>query len=162
LTTRATLRWHGGNRFVGLGASGPPVLINFAAGEALPVTGGAATPQAAGPWAGQTGTSADPAPGGGPKPTELLLMATGACTGLDVISLLEKQRVTFSGLDIEVTGERAPDHPKYFTDIAVVYRLKAAPDALPHLQRAAALSMEKYCSVGLSLRAKETWRCEIV
>jgi len=156
MTVRATLRWHGGNRFVGFGASGPPVLINFTPNEAE------TTPQAAGPWAGQTGTSADPAPGSGPKPTELLLMATGACTGLDVISLLEKQRVTFSGLDIEVTGERAPDHPKYFTDIEVTYRLKAAPDALPHLQRAAALSLEKYCSVGLSLRAKETWRCEIV
>jgi putative redox protein len=155
MTTRVTLSWHGGNRFVGFGASGPPVLINFAAGEAPLTATGAAV-------AARTARSAVGAEPTGPKPTELLLMATGACTGLDVVSLLEKQRVTFSGLDIEVTGERAPDHPKYFTDIEVAYRLKAAPDALPHLQRAAALSMEKYCSVGHSLRAKETWRCEIV
>ncbi len=158
MTTRVTLSWHGGSRFVGHGASGPPVLMNFAAGEAAGV-GGAARSEAPLTATGAAGAGTEPA---GPKPTELLLMATGACTGLDIVSLLEKQRVTFTGLDLEVSGERASDHPKYFTALEVVYRLKAAPDALPHLQRAAALSMEKYCSVGHSLRAEKTWRCEIV
>jgi len=145
MTTKVTLAWHGGNRFVGWGGSGVPVLINFAADQ---------TPA--------TSPPAGPPPGGsGPTPTELLLIATGACTGLDVVSLLEKQRVTFSGLEIEVSGERAAEHPRYFTNVEVVYRLKASPQALPQLQRAAELSMEKYCSVGQSLKAAKSWRCEI-
>lgn len=153
MTTRATLTWHGDNRFVGRGASGAPVLINFAPGETA--AGAPASEPAKTPTPGAQ-------PAAGPMPTELLLIATGACTGLDIISLLQKQRVPFTGLELEVTGERAEEHPRYFTDVEVVYRLGAAPEALPHLERAARLSMDKYCSVGHSLRAKKTWRCELV
>ncbi len=149
MTTKVTLTWHGDNRFVGLGASGAPVLINFAPGE---TAAGVPSPD----------PTRTPGPATGPMPTELLLIATGACTGLDVISLLQKQRTPFTGLEIEVQGERAPEHPKFFTHVEVVYRLKAAPEALPHLERAAQLSMDKYCSVGHSLRAERSWRCEIV
>ncbi len=152
MTTRVTLIWHGDNRFVGRGASGAPVLVNFAAGET-----------AAGVPASESGKAPapGPSPAAGPMPTELLLIATGACSGLDIISLLGKQRVPFTGLELEVTGERADEHPRYFTDVDVVYRLHATPEALPHLERAARLSMDKYCSVGHSLRSKRTWRCEI-
>jgi len=147
LTTRVTVSWHGENRFVGVGGSGgPPVLINFASGA------GVADANARAPGG--------PTPAG-PKPTELLLIAAAACTGLDIVSLLGKQRVTFTGLEIDVSGERAEDHPRIFTDLKVLYRLKAKPDALPHLERAAALSMNKYCGVSLSLKAAKTWRCEV-
>ncbi len=151
MSTRVTLTWHGESRFVGHGAAGAPLLINFAAGD---TAAGAAGPAPA--------TAPGTSPSTGPKPTEVLLIAAGACTGLDILSLLGKQRVSFAGLDIEVSGERAEEHPKYFTDVEVVYRLAAGPEALAHLERAAQLSMDKYCSVGLSLRAKKTWRCEIV
>ncbi len=150
MTTKAHLTWHGDNRFVGWGAAGAPVLINFAAGET-----------AAGVPARPTSDPGEAAGATGPKPTELLLIAAGACTGLDIVSILEKQRVAFTGLEIDVSGERAPENPKFFTDYEVVYRLKAAPDALPHLEKAAELSMTKYCSVGLSLRARHTWKCVV-
>jgi len=133
---------------VGFGDTGAPVLVNFAPGE---TAAGVPRPPAGGANA----------PAAGPKPTELLLVAAGACTGLDVISLLQKMRVPFTGLHIDVVGERAPEHPKYFTKVEVTYRLKAAPDAGPSLERAAEMSMERYCSVGHSLRARPTWRCEV-
>ncbi|HCW51892.1 MAG TPA: hypothetical protein DGR79_07525 [Clostridiales bacterium] len=151
---KVTVTWHGDRRFVGRGPSGVPVLINFGPGET------AAGPPA-GPAADEDGTRA-----AGPSPVELLLIATGACTGLDVVSILQKKRVAFSGLEIEVGGWRAPDHPRYFTRLEVVYRLKAPPGARPGpehaLEHAARLSMERYCSVGCSLRADKSWRCEVV
>ncbi|MCL6581467.1 MAG: OsmC family protein [Firmicutes bacterium] len=152
MTTAVTVRWLGSTRFVGLPSSGPPIPINFLPEDPLPPRETYAGPAPAGPEG--------PAPG--PKPTELLLIAAGACTGLDIVSLLEKQRVEFTGLEIEVRGERATDWPRVFTDIEVVYRLAAAPAALPHLERAARLSMEKYCSVSLSLSARKSFRCEVV
>jgi putative redox protein len=148
--TKVTLTWHGDSRFVGLGGSGAPVLINFGPGETA-----AGVPSPAAPGGRPEGSPM------GPMPTELLLIATGACTGLDVISILQKKRVAFTGLEIEVTGQRAEEHPKYFTEVEVVYRLRAEPDAQAGLERAAELSMDRYCSVGHSLRARPTWRCEV-
>ncbi len=161
MTMQVTLTWHGENRFVGRGQSGAPVLINFAPGETaagVPAVA-AQTVLNAGGVSVPGGTDRPPY---GPSPTELLLIAAGGCTGLDVISLLQKKRVAFTGLELVVSGERAPDHPRYFTDVHILYRLKAAPDALVHLERSAQLSMDKYCSVGLSLRANKTWKCEVV
>lgn len=158
---KVTLTWHGDNRFVGLGAAGAPVLINFPSGQAAP---GAPSPSSPGPAPHGAGAAvgATDKPAYGPSAMELVLIAAGGCTGLDIVSLLQKQRVPFTGLEIDVSGERTPDYPKYFTDVEIVYRLKAAPEAKPALERAAQLSMDKYCSVGHSLRAVKTWRCEIV
>ncbi|MEW6031645.1 MAG: OsmC family protein [Bacillota bacterium] len=148
--TRVVLTWHGDDRFAGVGDSGKPVLINF--GTAAPR--GEPVPPLPPP---------DPArePSAGPYPTELLLIAVGACTGLDVVSLLGKKRVPFSGLEIEVTGTRAASHPRCFTGLDLVYRLEASPEALTALERAAALSLERYCSVSHSLRVRPAWRCEV-
>jgi putative redox protein len=158
LSTQVTVRWHGASRFLGFGASGPPVLINFTDDETT-WPSGQRTAAKTGAIGSTLGLSV--AETSGPKPTDLLLMATGACTGVDIVSHLERQRVPFSGLDIIVTGERAADYPRFFTAVDVLYRLQASPDALPHLEQAAAISMERYCSVGLSLRAAKTWRCEL-
>lgn len=156
--TRVTLHWQGENRFIAWGRGGAPVLINY------PEAG--AGDDVARPTRREDDAAGSPAGGDasarGPMPTELLLIAAGACSGLDVVSILAKKRIEFRGLDIEVTGERSPDHPRFFTKVHLVYRLTAAPEAKSALERAAELSMEQYCSVSQSLRADKSWQCEVV
>jgi len=47
-----------------------------------------------------------------PTPMEMVLEALGGCTGMDAIAILKKKRTSFTQLDIELTGERAEEHPK--------------------------------------------------
>ena len=53
--------------------------------------------------------------GGGPSPMEAVLVALGGCTGMDVVSILEKMRAPLEGLEIRVSGVRAEEHPRVFT-----------------------------------------------
>lgn len=93
---------------------------------------------------------------GGARPLELLLAGLGGCTGIDVVSILEKMRLPLEDLRIEIDGKRAERDPKRFTQIHLRYVL-AGPD-LPKLkvERAIRLSLEKYCSAAQSLRAEIT------
>lgn len=96
----------------------------------------------------------------GARPTELLLNALAGCTGIDIISILEKMRLKVSSFHMEVEGERAEDHPKRFTDIHIHYVLEGGlPQEKVH--RAITLSKEKYCSVAHSLSANLTMSYEI-
>ncbi|MCS7197914.1 MAG: OsmC family protein [Candidatus Bipolaricaulota bacterium] len=89
----------------------------------------------------------------GPRPMELVLMALGGCTGMDVVSILRKMQVQFTRFEMKVEGERAAEHPKYFTKIRVLYRIWGdVPEE--KLKRAIDLSLEKYCSVSHSLKPK--------
>ena len=90
-------------------------------------------------------------PGHGVTPMELLATALGGCTAMDVVSILVKMRQPLEGLSVEVAGERADDHPKRFTSLEVVYRFKGDLDE-SRVERAIALSEEKYCSVEATLR----------
>ena len=100
--------------------------------------------------------------GRGPNPMELLLIALAGCTAMDVVSILQKKREPLEGLEVFVEGTRADEHPKVYTDIEVVYRVRGQvqPKALAH---AIELSEEKYCSVGamLAKSARITTRFEI-
>ncbi|MCF7832674.1 MAG: OsmC family protein [Candidatus Marinimicrobia bacterium] len=89
-----------------------------------------------------------------PTPMEMVLEALGGCTGMDAIAILKKKRTPFSQLDIELTGERADEHPKIFTDINIKFILHTdgGEKALGDLQTAVKLSSEKYCSVAAMLR----------
>ena len=89
--------------------------------------------------------------GQGPTPMELLATALGGCTGMDVVSILEKMRQPLEGFRVEVAGERADEHPKRFLSLEVVYYLKGALDE-KKVQRAIELSEKKYCSVEATLR----------
>jgi putative redox protein len=99
----------------------------------------------------------------GPSPMEALLGALGACTSVDVVSILQKKRQKLVSLEVSVSGERAPDPPQVWTKIELVYRLsgklndKAVRDAIE-------LSETKYCSVAAMLgkTAKITYRYEIL
>jgi putative redox protein len=91
----------------------------------------------------------------GARPTELLLNAVAGCTGIDIISILNKMRLNPTTFYMEVEGNRAEDHPKRFTDINIHYVLEGD---LPEdkVVRAIQLSKDKYCSVSHSLSATIT------
>lgn len=88
----------------------------------------------------------------GPRPTELLLHAIAGCTGIDIISILQKMRLNPSSFRIEIDGTRADEHPKRFTNIHILYALEGE---LPEekVARAITLSKDKYCSVSHSVNA---------
>jgi putative redox protein len=91
----------------------------------------------------------------GARPTELLLNAVAGCTGIDIISILQKMRLEPKSFGMQVKGDRADDHPKRFTDIQIHYALEGD---LPEekVVRAIQLSKDKYCSVSHSLNANIT------
>lgn len=86
-----------------------------------------------------------------PSPVHALLLAGGSCTGIDVVLILEKMRISLRSLRIECRGERREAHPRRFETLH--YTFIAAGDGLDQdkLERAVALSVEKYCSVLASL-----------
>ncbi len=91
----------------------------------------------------------------GARPTELLLNAVAGCTGIDIISILQKMRLEPTSFEMQVKGERADDHPKRFTAIHIHYALEGElPD--DKVVRAIQLSKDKYCSVSHSLNANIT------
>ena len=83
---------------------------------------------------------------------ELLATSLGACTAMDVASILVKMRQPLEGFRVEVGGERAEEHPKRFLSLEVVYRLKGDLDERK-VERAISLSEERYCSVEATLRS---------
>ena len=90
-------------------------------------------------------------PGQGATPMELLATALAGCTGMDVVSILQKMRQPLEALRVEVRGEKAEEHPKRFTALEVVYYLKGALDE-KKVRRAIELSETKYCPVEATLR----------
>ena len=98
-----------------------------------------------------------------PSPMELVLIALGGCTGADVISILEKKRQRVSAYEIEVRGVRRDAHPRIYTAIEVIHRLRGERLDERAVARAIELSETKYCSVSamLASSAKITARYEI-
>lgn len=90
-------------------------------------------------------------PGNGVTPMELLATSLGACTAMDVASILVKMRQPLEAFSVEVGGERAEGHPKRFLSLEVVYRFKGDLDERK-VERAISLSEERYCSVEATLR----------
>jgi len=78
---------------------------------------------------------------------ELVLMAIAGCSGMDIVTILEKMQIKYKRFEIEVEGERAGEHPRVFTDIEVVYKFWGDNIPKDKVERAISLSMEKYCSV---------------
>jgi putative redox protein len=98
----------------------------------------------------------------GPRPTEMLLSAVGGCTGIDIVSILKKMQQPLTGLRIEVSGERAEEHPRRFTKIKLHYVVTGEGLSEERVARAVQLSTEKYCSVLSSLNAEVTYGFEVV
>ncbi len=86
-----------------------------------------------------------------PGPTLTLLMAAAACSGSDVVLILEKMRVGLASLRIEVAGVRREAVPRRFVSIRFAFHLRGAGLDEAKARRAIDLSLEKYCSVVHSL-----------
>ncbi len=88
----------------------------------------------------------------GVRPMQALLMALGTCSGIDVVAILEKQRQLFSRLEIKVTGEREEGKvPALWVKAHIDFVLEGTLER-EKVERAAALSIDKYCSVAETLR----------
>jgi putative redox protein len=87
----------------------------------------------------------------GPTPMELMVMGLAGCTGMDVISILHKQRQDVTGYEIFVHGTRADQHPQVFTEITVEHVVTGRGIKPQFVQRAVELSETTYCSVSAML-----------
>ena len=85
-------------------------------------------------------------------PMELLLLALGSCTGVDVISILKKKRQRVTDYRIEVSGERRDDHPRSYTKMFVKHIVHGHGVSPQAVAQAIELSDVKYCSVAATLR----------
>lgn len=88
----------------------------------------------------------------GMKPSELLLVALGSCTAVDVVEILEKKRLDLKGLEIFVEGEQQKDPPWPFQKIHIHYKLFGSNIKEKDAQQAIELSEQKYCSVAATVR----------
>jgi len=86
------------------------------------------------------------------SPMELLLLALGSCTGVDVISILKKKRQEVTDYHIEVTGQRRAQSPRAYTEMHVRHIVRGRNLSAKAVAQAIKLSEEKYCSVAATLR----------
>ena len=87
-----------------------------------------------------------------PTPMELLLVALGSCSGVDVVSILKKKRQDVSAYRVEVRGERRDEHPRSYKRMAVHHIVTGRNISEQSVAQAIQLSEEKYCSVAATLR----------
>ena len=121
-TDTVRVRWSGKRQFVGWDSVGHGVVM-----DAPAQYGGEAT---------------------GPRPLEIFLYGLAACTAMDVVSVLEKKRQDFTGLEIEVDAtQREDEFPKIYTRIELTYVVTGRGVKPEAVARAIELSEDKYCSV---------------
>ena len=120
---KAVVEWKNTDLFVGNTPSGHPVLIDT-----------------------------DHARSSAPTPMELLLVALGSCTAVDVISILKKKRQVVSAYRVEVRGERREDHPRSYKRMEVHHIVTGRNISEQSVAKAIQLSEEKYCSVAATFR----------
>jgi len=130
----ASIKWVGDQKFLGTGASGHPVPFD-------------------------SDRDSNKAPG----PMEMVLLALGACTATDMVTILVKKRQKVESLEVVCSGERAAEPPRVWTQLEVVFRLRGAVEEAA-VKHALDLTAEKYCSVAAMLRktAVLSWRYELL
>lgn len=87
-----------------------------------------------------------------PSPMELLLVALGSCTGVDVVSILKKKREDVRDYRVEVRGERRAEHPRSYKRMEVHHIVTGRNISERSVAQAIELSEQKYCSVAATLR----------
>lgn len=131
-----TVSWTGGlNTRSGMGfvaetASGHTVMMDGAPDAAKPENGGQNL---------------------APRPMELLLAGTGGCTAYDVVLILKRGRHAVQGCTVKLTAERADVEPKVFTAINMHFTVTGKGVPAAAVERAIAMSHEKYCSASVML-----------
>jgi len=116
------VKWAGGLRFIGTGASNQSVVIDGDKKSGL-------------------------------SPMELLLLGTGACACVDLVTILEKARQKVLDVWVEIGGERREEYPRYYTSIEMQFVVKGISIKEHHVKRAIDLAMQKYCSASAQMAA---------
>jgi len=98
----------------------------------------------------------DGAPDGGgrnlaPRPMETVLAGTGGCTAYDVVLILKRGRHAVSGCQVKLSADRAEQDPKVFTHIRMHFVVTGRQLPPAAVERAIALSHERYCSASIML-----------
>ncbi|NMW20763.1 MAG: OsmC family peroxiredoxin [Chlorobiaceae bacterium] len=105
-------------------------------------------------------------PGGSAaSPMDTVLESLGACSMMDIISILKKMRRELIFMEADLDAQRAKEHPKVFTAIQISYRLKSPDCTHADFEKAVRLSMDNYCSVAAMIRGAGcviTWSTELV
>jgi putative redox protein len=111
----------------------------------------------------------DGAPDGGgrnlaPRPMELVLAGTGACSAYDVVLILKRGRHDIRGCEVKLAAERAPTDPKVFTRIEYRFVVRGRGLSRDAVERAVQLSHEKYCSATamMAKTAEVTYSIELL
>lgn len=128
---KAEMEWKGGMLFSGVTESGHEVRV-----DARPVGVNSA-----------------------PSPMELVLIALMGCTGMDVVSILQKMKTPIKGLRLSVEAERATQPPRVYTSLKLRYSLYAPKTCQQEFQKAVELSQKKYCSVSAMLKKTASITC---
>lgn len=126
MSVHAQLNWTDGSQFVARVGDGPAVVID--------------TPEG----------------GSGPTPMGVLLIGVAGCTAVDVVAILKKKRISITGFQINISGERAEKFPKRYINIHIEYIVTGKEIKAKAVESAIRLSEEKYCSAIASLNATVT------
>ncbi len=118
---KAEVKWVGDELFMGTSESGHTIVLD--------ANGGALAP----------------------SPLENVLISLGACSSVDVVSILEKARQNIKGCKVEIAAKRVDTVPKLFSDIHLHFVIEGNEVSEKHVERAVKLSADKYCSVALML-----------
>jgi putative redox protein len=122
---KATVQWKENMTFLGLPDSGFPVQMDADA------------------YFGGTNN--------GVRPMEMVALGLAACTGMDVISILQKKRQQVTQFEVRVNAPRSPDHPKVFTSALITYIVTGKNVDEVAVLRSIELSITKYCPVQFML-----------
>ena len=130
MTVKAQIKWTDGMQFIARGGKGPAVVLDSGEG------------------------------GSGPSPMEMVLIGVAGCSAVDVIMIMEKKRARVTDFQVNITGERAEDYPKRYTDVHIEFVLHGKGIKPKALEQAIQLSETKYCGAMASLNAdfKTTYR----
>ena len=118
---KAEVKWVGDELFLGTSESGHTIVLDANAGALAP------------------------------SPLENVLISLGACSSVDVVSILEKARQNIAGCKVEITAKRVDSVPRLFSDIHLHFVIEGNEVSEKHVERAVNLSADKYCSVALML-----------
>ena len=132
MAVQAQLKWIDGMQFIARAEDSPAVVID------------------------------NPESKGGASPMQLVLIGIAGCTAMDVISIMQKKRANVTDFQVNITGERAKEHPRRYTNIRIEYVLSGKGIKPNAVEQAIKLSETKYCSAMASLNASFTSSYRIV
>ena len=100
----------------------------------------------------------------GASPKKLMLSSLAGCTGIDIVSILNKMKVPFTDFSIQTEGDLTDEHPKIYDKVRIVYSIRIAEEHRDKMDKAVNLSKDKYCGVSamFSAFAKLDWEIKFL